>query len=104
MCINEGGHLPIYTNQVTGLLYDWGKPLTLTGLNSLRETRNTHYMMSQWGLFPQITREVVPQGIDTIKTSYKEENTSLMGVQQHTMITYIRISSKVTNTSTLPLN
>ena len=27
-----------------------------------------------------------------------------MGVQQHTMIIYIRISSEVTNTSTLPLN
>ena len=32
--------------------------------------------------------------------SQKEENTSSKGVQQHTMIIYIRISSKITNTST----
>ena len=49
--------------------------------------------------------EVVPQGLDIIKTPRKEENTSPMGgVQQHTMITYMRISYEVTNTSTLPLN
>ena len=48
--------------------------------------------------------EVVPQGIDTIKTSRKEENTSSMGVQQNTMIMYIVIYSEVTNTLTLPLN
>ena len=48
--------------------------------------------------------EFVPQGIYTIKTSRKEENASPMGVQQHTIIIYIRTSSEVTNTSTiLPL-
>ena len=44
--------------------------------------------------------EVVTQGLDTINTSRKEENTSPMGVQQHTMIIYMIISSEVTNTST----
>ena len=48
--------------------------------------------------------EVVPQGLYIIKTSLKGVNTYPMGVQQHTMIIYIRISSEVTNTSTLPLN
>ena len=67
------------------------------------EIPNTHYMMSHWGLFTRLTIEVVPQGLDTIKTSRKEENTYPMGVQQHTMIIYIRISSEVTNTTTLPL-
>ena len=67
-------------------------------------TTSTYYMMLHWGLLPGVTTEVVPQGIDTIKTSHKEENTYLMGVQQHRMIIYIRISFKVTNTSTLRLN
>ena len=44
--------------------------------------------------------EVVHQGLDTINTSRKEENISPMWVQQHTMIIYIRISSKVTKIST----
>ena len=44
--------------------------------------------------------EVVTQGLDTINTSHKEENTSPMGVQQHTMIIYMIISFEVTNTST----
>ena len=48
--------------------------------------------------------ELVPQVLDTINTSHKEENAYPMGVIQHTMIIYIRISFKVTNTSTLPLN
>ena len=48
--------------------------------------------------------EVVPQGLDTIKTFQKEVNTSPMGVHQDTMIIYIRIYSEVTNTLTLPLN
>ena len=72
------------------------------GLNYPRETPSTHYMMSQWGLFPRLTMEVVPQGLDIIKTSNKEKNTSPMGVHQHTMIIYIRICSEVTNTSRLP--
>ena len=104
MSINEGGCLPIYTLQVTDLLHDWGGPVTLIGTTSPRETPNTHYMMLHWGLLPRLTTEVVPQGLDTIKTSRKEENMSPMGVQQHTMIIYIRISFEVTNTSTLPLN
>ena len=73
---------------------------SLTGPTSPRETPNTHYMMLHWGLLPRLTTEVVPQGLDTIKTSRKEANTSPMGVQQHTMIIYIKISSEVTNTST----
>ena len=44
--------------------------------------------------------EVVPEGIETIKTSCKGVNTSPMGVQQHKMIIYIKISPEVTNTST----
>ena len=60
--------------------------------------------MLHWGLLPQLTTEVVPQGLDIIKTSLKGINTSPMGVHQHTMIIYIRISSEVTNTPTLPLN
>ena len=81
-----------------------GRPVSLKGPNYPRETPNTHYMMSHLGLLPQIKMEVVLQGIDTIMTSRKEENTFPMGVQQHIMIIYIRISSKVTITSTLPLN
>ena len=45
--------------------------------------------------------EVVPQGLYTIMTPHKEENTYSMGVQQHTMIIYIIISSEVTNTLTM---
>ena len=48
--------------------------------------------------------EVVPQGPYTIMTSQKEDNTYPMGVQNHTMIIYIKISYELTNTSTLPLN
>ena len=36
------------------------------GSTSPRETTNTYYMMLQWGLFPRLTMEVVPQDIDTI--------------------------------------
>ena len=77
---------------------------SLIGLNSPREAPNTHYMMLHWGLLPRITMEVLCQGLDTIKTSHKKVNTSPMGIQQHTMIIYIRISSEVTNTPTLRLN
>ena len=80
------------------------QPVPLAGLNSPRETPNTHYMMSHWGQFPRLTTKVVPQFLDTINTSRKEANTSPMGVQQHIMIIYIIIYSKVTNTSTLPIN
>ena len=66
---------------------------SLIGMNSPKETPNTHYMMLHSRLFPWLIIELVPQGLDTIKTSLK-------GVQQHTIITYIRISSKFTNTST----
>ena len=100
VCINEGGCLPIYTLQVTYLLHDWGWPIALPGPNSPRETANIHSMMLNYGLFPRLTKEVVPQGLDTIKTSRKEENTYLMRVQQHTIIIHIRISFEVTNTST----
>ena len=48
--------------------------------------------------------EAVPQGLYTIMTSEKEVKKYLTGVQKNTMIIYIRISSEVTNTSTLPLN
>ena len=71
---------------------------SLTWSTSPRETPNTHYMMLHWGLLPQLTTEVVPQGIDTIKTSRKDVNTSPMGVQQHTMIIHIKIYFEVTNT------
>ena len=74
---------------------------SLTGLSSPREAPNTHYMMLHLGIFPPLTMKVVPQGLNTIKTSCKGVNTSPMWVQQHTMIKYIRISSEVTNTSTL---
>ena len=40
---------------------------------------------------PQLTTEVVSQGPYTIMTSRKEANTSLMEVQQHTMIIYINL-------------
>ena len=50
------------------------------------------------GLFPRLTTEVVPEGPYTITTSRREENTSTMGVKNHTMIVYIRIYSEVTNT------
>ena len=99
VCINEGGHLPIYTNQVTGLLHDWERPLTLTRPISPRETPNTHYMMLHWGLFPRLTTKVVPQGLYTIMPSRKEVNTYMMGVKQHTMIIYIIIYFELTNTS-----
>ena len=101
VCINEGGRLPIYTFHVTDQIHDWGQIVSLTGPTSPIVIPNTHYMMLLWGLFPRLTTEVVPQGLDTIKTSCKEENTSLMGVQQHTMIIYIKISSDVTNASML---
>ena len=48
--------------------------------------------------------EGLPKGLETIHKSQKEENTSPMGVSQHTMIIYIKISSEVVVTSTLPLN
>ena len=86
VCINEGGCFLIYTNQVTGLLHDWGRLVSLTGLTSPKETPNTQYMMLNWGLLPRLIMEVVPQCLDTINTSRKEVNTSLMGAQQHTMI------------------
>ena len=70
---------------------------SLIGSNSPRETPNTHYMMSHWGILPQLKKKVVSQGLDTI-------NTSPMGVKQHTMIIYIIIYFKVTNTSTLHVN
>ena len=44
--INEGGHLPIYTFQVIDLTHEWGRPLTLIGSNSPRETPKINYMMS----------------------------------------------------------
>ena len=71
MRINEGGNLPIYTFQVTDLLHDWGRPLTLTGPTYPRETTIIYYMMLYWGLLPRLTTKVVPQGIDTIYTSHK---------------------------------
>ena len=77
---------------------------SLTRMTSPIEAPNTHYMMLYKGLFPRLTMVVVPQGLDTIKKSYKGVRTSPMGVQQHTMIIHIRIYSKVINTSTLPLN
>ena len=101
VCINEGGCLPIYTNKVTELLHGWGWPLTLTRLTAPRETPKIHYMMFHWGLLPRLTTEVVSHGLYIIMTSRKEVNTSSMGVQQHTMIIYIRISSEVTNSSTI---
>ena len=81
------------------LLHDWDRPLTITGLTSPRETPKIHYMMFHWGLLPRLTTKVLPQGLYTIMTSQKEENTSRMGLQQNTMIIYIRISSKVINTT-----
>ena len=60
--------------------------------------------MLHWRLFPQLTMNVVPQGLDTITTSRKEVNTYPMGVEQHIVIIYIRIYFTVTTTSTLPLN
>ena len=77
---------------------------THMGPNSPKETTITYYIMLHWGLLPQLTMEVVPQGLNTIKTSHKGVNTSPMGAQQHTMIIYIRIYSEVTNTKTLPIN
>ena len=58
VCINKGGCLPIYTFQVTGLLHDWGRPLTLTGSTSPRETLKIHYMMLHWGLLYGRTTKV----------------------------------------------
>ena len=91
--VYKWGRLPPYlypfnslTKHTTGAYMS-----SLAGPTSPRETPSTHYMMLHWGLLPWITTEVVPQGLDTIKTS-------LMGVQQHTMIIHIRISSEVTNT------
>ena len=65
------------------------------GPTSPRETTIIYYMMLHWGLFPRITMEVVPKGLDIVKTSRKGVNTSPMGLQQHTMIIYIRISSEL---------
>ena len=104
VCINEGGRLLIYTFQVTNLLHEWGRPLTVIEMNYPRETPKIHYMMLHWELFPRLTMEVVPQGPCTIMTSQKEGNTSSMGVQQHTLIIYIKMSSEVTIRTTLPLN
>ena len=59
---------------------------SLRGMDYPRETPNTHYMMLHWGLFPRLTKEVVPKGLDTFKTSHKGVNISPMGVQQHKMI------------------
>ena len=38
---------------------------------SPRETTIAYYMMLHWGLLPQLTTEVVPQGLDTIYKSHK---------------------------------
>ena len=76
---------------------------SLTRMTSQREAPNTHYMILYRGLLPQLTIEVLPQGLDIIKTSHKGANTSPMGEQQHTMIIHIRISSEVTNRSTEPV-
>ena len=76
---------------------------SLTGLNFPRETPNTHYMMLHRGLFPRLTTKVVTQSLDTINTYRKGINRSLMGVQEHTLIIYMRISFEVTNTPTLSL-
>ena len=70
------------------------------GPTSPRETKITYYMMLHWGLLPWLTTEVVPQGLDTIKTSRKGVTNIPNRVQQHTMIINIKISSVVTNTWT----
>ena len=101
VCINKGGHLPIYTLQVINLPTWLGRPLTLTGPTSPRETPKVHYIILYWGLLLRLTTEVVPQGLCTIMTSQMEGNASPMRVQQHTMVIYIGISSEVTNTTTL---
>ena len=102
--INERGHHPIYTFQVNDLIHDWGQPLIVTGMTYPRETPKIHCMMLYWRLLPWLTINVVPQGPYTIMTSRKEENTFPMGLKQNAMIIYIKISSKVTNILTLPLN
>ena len=102
VCINEGGNLPIYTLQVIDLPRWLGRLLTLTRIISPRETLKVHYIILYWGLLPRCIIEVVPQGPYTIITSWNEGNTSPMGVQQHTMIMPIIISSEVTTTTTHP--
>ena len=101
VCLNEGGNVLIYTHQVSDLITWLGQNLTLEGSNSPRETPKVHFIILKWGLLPRLTMKVVPQGPYTIITSQKGENTSLMGVQQHTIIIYIRISFKFTNKSTI---
>ena len=41
----------------------------LTGPTSPKENPNTHYVILHWGLLHRLTMKVVPQGLDTIKTS-----------------------------------
>ena len=41
------------------------------GPTSPTETTITYDMMLHWGLLPQLTMEVLPQGLDTISTSHK---------------------------------
>ena len=41
------------------------------GPTSPRDTIITYYIMLHWGLFPRLTMEVVPQGLETIYTSCK---------------------------------
>ena len=80
VCINEGGRLPIYILQVIDFLTWLGWLLTLAGPTSPRETPKIHFIILNWGLLPQLTTKVVPQGPQTIMTFRKEGNTSLMGV------------------------
>ena len=92
VCVYEGGCLPIYTLQVTDLLTWLGQLLTLTGPTSPRETPKAHYIILYQGVFSQLTTKFVPQGPYKIMVSWKEGNTSPMGLQQYTMIIYIKIS------------
>ena len=68
-----------------------------------RETTSKYYMMLHSGLFPPLTTKFVTQSLDTINKYRKGINRSLMGVQEHTLIIYMRISFEVTNTPTLSL-
>ena len=70
------------------------------GPTTPRETTSTYYKMLHWGLLPRLTTDIVTQGLDTIYTFRKVVTHIPNGVQQHTMIIYIRISFEVTNTST----
>ena len=104
VCINERGNLPIYTFQVTDLLHDWGWPLTLTRSNYPRDTPKLHYIILHLGNISSTYNEgCTSRSIHNNGIRKGGKHISDGGTTTYTNLT-LEYISKVTNTSTLPLN